>query len=115
MILQKRIGSTRLPAGRAFGHEIRKFANVATGLKHSVRRDGWTGQFHNVSQTKPVVQPTLVDARAHSSTDRAEVIETFGPSMDFEGGQEKTSSAKHAVQPLQPFNVRHFACTLPGW
>jgi hypothetical protein len=86
VLLQKRIRSTRLSTCCAFGHEIRKFANVATGLKHSVGCHGRAGNLNNVAKAKPVVQPTLIHTRAHSATDRPEVIQAFGASVDFEGG-----------------------------
>ena len=85
MILQQGVGPTCFTASVALSHEIGKFTDVPARLEDGEGGDGWAGQFHHVAQLQPVVQPPLVDARTHPTTDGSKIVEALCTTMNFKG------------------------------
>ena len=111
MPFEQRICSARFFTFEALCHEIREFPHVATRLQNGVGRNRRARQFHDVAETEPVVQPSLVNAGPHATSNGSKVVQSLGATMNLKRWKEKASSFEHFTQPPKSFLLSH-SCRL---
>ena len=61
-----------------------------------------------------MVKPTLIDPRPHAPSDGAEIVQPLGATVNFKGGEKKSSAFEHSTQTVKSAFIGHCSplCTL---